>query len=90
MNKDQLIDKIVNKTNYPKNKIKEFLEGTLNIIIDSLKKGERINLVGFGSFKVMTRKARKGINPRTGKKIRISDVKVVKFKTGKKLKEAVR
>lgn len=85
-----MIDKIVDKTRYPKNKVKQCLEGFLDIIIEALKKGEKVNLVGFGGFQARVRKGRKGINPRTGKEMKIKDVKVVKFRAGKRLKEAVR
>ena len=90
MNKDKLIDKIVDKTNYQKNQVEKCLEAGLDIIIETLKKGEKVDLVGFGGFKVRVRKGRKGVNPRTGKEMKIKDVKVVKFKTGRRLKEAVK
>ncbi len=90
MNKNQLIDKIVDKTRYPKYQVKKCLEGVLDVIIEALKNGEKVDLVGFGGFKVIIRKSRKGINPRTGTKIQIPAIKVAKFKAGKRLKEAVR
>ena len=90
MNKDQLIDKVVDKTRYPKYQVKKCLEEVLDVIIKTLKNNEKVDLVGFGGFKVTLRKSRKGVDPRTGKKIQIPTVKVVKFKTGKRLKEAVR
>lgn len=90
MNKDQLIDKIVDKTRYPKHQVKECLEGILDVIIEALKNGEKVDLVGFGGFRVTLRKGRKGVNPRTGKKIEIPAIKIAKFKAGKRLKEAVR
>jgi len=62
----------------------------LEIITKTLKKGERVDLVGFGGFRVAARKGRKGVNPRTGKEMKICDVKVTKFRAGKRLKEAVR
>jgi nucleoid DNA-binding protein len=90
MNKDKLIDKIVDKTNYQKNQVEKCLEAGLDVIIETLKKGEKVDLVGFGGFKVIKRKGRKGVNPRTGKEMKIHDVKVAKFRAGKRLKEAVR
>ena len=90
MNKDQLIDKIVDKTRYPKYQVKKCLEGALDIIIETLKKGEKVNLVGFGGFRVRIRKSRKGVDPRTGKEIKIKSVKVAKFRAGTRLKGAVR
>lgn len=90
MNKDKLIDKIVDRTKYQKKQIINCLETGLDIVIETLKKGERVDLVGFGSFKVVKRKGRKGVNPRTLKEMKIRDVRVVKFRTGKRLKEAVK
>lgn len=90
MNKDNLIDKIVDKTRYQKKQVKDCLEVGLDIIIETLKKGEKVELVGFGGFRVVKRKGRKGVNPRTLKEIKIKDVKVAKFRAGKRLKEAVR
>lgn len=90
MNKDQLIDKIVDKTRHPKHQVKECLEGALDIIIETLKRGEEVSLVGFGGFKVAVRKGRKGVNPRTGKEMKIKDVKIAKFRAGRRLKDAVR
>lgn len=90
MNKDQLIDKIVDKTRYPKNQVKECLEGALDIIIETLKEGKKVDLVGFGGFRVVIRKGRKGVDPRSGKEIKIPNVKIAKFRAGKRLKEAVK
>jgi len=90
MNKDQLIDKIVDQTNYSKKQIKKYFEKTFDTIIKTLAKGQRVDIVGFGSFRVVKRKGRKGINPRTGKEIKVRSVKIAKFRTGKKLKEAVK
>jgi len=90
MNKDNLIDKIVDKTRYQKKQVKDCLEAGLDIVIETLKKGEKVELVGFGGFRVAKRKGRKGVNPRTLKEIKIKDVKVAKFRAGKRLKEAVK
>ena len=90
MNKDKLIDIIVNKTEYQKNQVEKCLDEIFDTIIVTLKKGEKVNIVGFGQFQVAKRKGRKGVNPRTGKEMKIKDVKVAKFKTGKRLKEAVK
>lgn len=90
MNKEELIDKVVNKTKYSKNSVKEIIETAIDEIITSLKKGKKVSLVGFGSFFVKKRKGRRGVNPRTGKEIKIKDVKIARFKPGKRLKEAVK
>ena len=67
----------------------EAIESTLDIIKRTLRRGEKVQLVGFGSFQVRHKKARKGRNPQTGKEITIAARKVLKFKPGKTLKEAV-
>jgi len=90
VNKDQLIDKVVDKTGFSKNEVKQFLEAVLDIIIETLKRGKKINIVGFGSFRVAKRKGRKGVNPQTGKEIKIPDVKIAKFKPGTRLKKAIK
>jgi len=90
MNKDKLIDKIVDKTNYPKNQVKKCLEETFDIIKNALRKGGKVSIVGFGSFSVIKRKGRKGVNPRTGKEIKIPTVKITRFKAGSRLKKAVK
>ncbi len=90
MNKEQLINKIVDETGISKARVKQCLELFLNTIIKALKKGKKVSLVGFGSFQVTKRKGRKGVNPRTGKEMKIPDTKVAKFKAGKRLKEQVK
>lgn len=90
MNKDELVDKVVDKTGFLKKQVKECLDSALDIITKTLKKGEKVHLVGFGGFRAQVRKGRKGINPRTGKEMKIKNVKVAKFRAGKRLKEAVR
>jgi DNA-binding protein HU-beta len=66
------------------------LESTLKSIRDSLKRGKRVTLVGFGTFSVARRAARNGRNPQTGKVIRIPAARVPRFKAGKDLKAAVK
>ncbi|MEW6712987.1 MAG: HU family DNA-binding protein, partial [Candidatus Riflebacteria bacterium] len=65
------------------------LESMLETFKDTLKKGDKIQLIGFGSFEVAKRAARKGVNPQTKKTINIPAKKVVKFKAGKELKDMV-
>lgn len=67
----------------------EAIESTLDLIKKALRRGEKVQLVGFGSFAVRQKKARKGRNPQTGKEIIISARKVLKFKPGKALFQAV-
>ncbi len=89
MNKKELVDQVSENTGYHKKEIKEILEGTLDAISDALANGERVQLVGFGTFEVSKRAAREGRNPQTGKKIKIAARKVPKFRPGKALKDQV-
>lgn len=82
MNKGQLIDAIANESGLTKAASEKALNATLSAITGSLKKGDRVGLVGFGSFSVTERAARTGRNPQTGKEITIPAKKVVKFKPG--------
>jgi len=89
MNKGDLIDKIAEKASLKKAEAAAALNATLEAITEALKGGEKITLVGFGSFDVAYRAARKGINPSTQKEIKIGDKVTVKFKAGKELSTAV-
>lgn len=89
MNKGDLIDKIAEKASLKKSEATAALNATLEAITETLKGGEKITLVGFGSFDVAYRAARKGINPSTQKEIQISDKVTVKFKAGKELSTSV-
>jgi len=89
MNKAELIDRISEKTGLNKIDANSALEAVTDVITDAMKAGDEIVLVGFGSFKVGVRAARSGRHPRTGKEMKIAASKVVKFKVGKKLKDAV-
>lgn len=90
MTKDQLIEAIATKCGCSKKQTEEYLEAELEAITKALQKGEKVVLTGFGAFVVSQRKARQGVNPKTGAKIQIPAMKVPKFKAGKVLKEAVR
>jgi DNA-binding protein HU-beta len=89
MNKAELIDAIAASAKLTKADAGRALDATLDAIAKSLKKGERIGLVGFGSFSVSKRSARVGRNPQTGKEIKIPAKKVVKFKAGAELANSV-
>lgn len=82
MNKKELIGSIAADAKLTKADAKKALDATINVISGSLKKGNRVALVGFGSFSVQKRAARKGRNPQTGKEIKIAAKKVVKFRPG--------
>jgi len=85
MNKAELIEAIANTTKATKADAGRALDATIEAVAKALKKGDRISLVGFGSFSVAKRAARTGRNPQTGKEIKIAAKKVVKFKAGTEL-----
>lgn len=85
MNKAQLVDAIASEAKITKADAQRALEGFINATTKALKKGERVALVGFGSFSVAKRAARTGRNPQTGKEIKIAAKKVAKFKAGAEL-----
>ena len=89
MNKADLVSALAEKTGATKKAAEASLDALTETITDALKKGEKITLVGFGSFEVKKRAARKGRNPQTGKTISIPAKKVVKFKAGTELSNAV-
>ena len=89
MNKSELIDAIAKHADISKAAAGRALDETVNSIAGSLKKGEIVTLVGFGSFFVGKRTARQGRNPQTGAPIKIKAAKVPKFRAGKALKDSV-
>ena len=90
MTKAELIDKVSSGAGLSKVDASKALDTMLNSIKGALKKGQKVTLVGFGTFSVVKRKSRKGRNPRTGDVITIPAAKIPKFKSGKALKDAVR
>ena len=89
MTKAELVTAIASKTELTKKNSEAALNAVVESITEALKKGEKVVLVGFGTFEVRARAARKGINPRTKKAIKIPATKVPAFKAGRSLKEAV-
>ena len=89
MNKAELVDAIASKTGSSKKAAEAALNATIEAISASLKKGDKVKLIEFGSFEVRKRAARKGINPQTGAEIKIPASKAPVFKAGKALKETV-
>jgi DNA-binding protein HU-beta len=85
MNKAELIDAIAAEAGLSKADAKKALDGFVNATTSAMKKGDRISLVGFGSFSVTNRAARTGRNPQTGKEIKIAAKNVVRFKAGAEL-----
>ncbi len=90
MNKAELIDAIASKAGLSKADAKKALDAFVDTTSDALKKGDRVALVGFGSFSVSERGARTGRNPQTGQPIKIAAKKVVKFKAGSELSSKVK
>ncbi|MCE1667416.1 DNA-binding protein HU-alpha, partial [Enterobacter hormaechei] len=88
MNKTELVDAIAAGADLTKTQAKAALESTLNAITESLKNGDAVQLVGFGTFKVNHRAERTGRNPQTGKEIKIAAANVPAFSAGKALKDA--
>ena len=89
LNKAQLIAEVAKETGMTKVDAEKAVKSTFETISKSLKKGANVTLIGFGTFSVYNRKARKGKNPRTGETLKIAAKKVPKFKAGKALTEAV-
>ena len=89
MTKAELISAIAEKTELSKKDSEKALNATVAVITDTLAKGDKIQLVGFGTFETRERKAREGINPQTKKMIKIPATKVPAFKAGRALKDAV-
>lgn len=90
MTKAELIDKIASGAGLSKADASRALDTTLEAIKSTLKKGHKVTLVGFGTFSVSKRKARKGRNPKTGQAINIPASKSPKFSAGKALKDAIK
>lgn len=89
MNKTELIDAIAKEADITKAAAGKALDAATAAITQSLKKGENVTLIGFGTFKVSKRAARTGRNPQTGKEIKIAARKAPGFTAGKALKDAV-
>jgi DNA-binding protein HU-beta len=89
MNKQDLINQVAADADISKQKAGLALDAVVSAIRDSLKKGDDVRLIGFGTFSVAQRAATEGRNPRTGEKIKIPASKQPKFKPGKELKDAV-
>lgn len=89
MNKTELIEKIAVGADLSKGDAKKALEATIEAIKNALVEGDKVQLIGFGTFSVNERPAREGVNPRTGEKVAIAAKKVAKFKAGAELADAV-
>ncbi len=89
MNKAELVAAIAAQTELSKKDSEKALKAFIDVVTAELKKGEKVQLVGFGTFEVAKRAAREGRNPQTGKTMKIAASNAPKFKAGKALKEAV-
>ncbi|ANY73596.1 MULTISPECIES: HU family DNA-binding protein [Paenibacillus] len=90
MNKTDLINNISNKSGLTKKDVENVLNGFLGEITDALANGDKVQLIGFGTFETRKRAGRTGRNPQTGNTIEIPESNVPAFKAGNKLKEAVK
>ncbi|OGW18320.1 MAG: DNA-binding protein HU [Nitrospinae bacterium RIFCSPLOWO2_12_FULL_45_22] len=90
MNKAEIVAKMAKEAKISKGAADKALSSFVDGVSKSLKKGQNVTLVGFGTFAIGKRKARRGRNPQTGKEIKIPAKRVAKFKPGKALKEAVK
>ena len=89
MNKTELVAAIAEKAEISKKDSEKALKAFIDVVSDQLKKGDKVQSVGFGTFEVRNREARTGKNPRTGEAIQIAASKVPAFKAGKALKDVV-
>ena len=89
MNKAQLIEKIAKDANMTKVQANEAIDSFTSAVVATLKKGDKVTLIGFGTFSVTARAARNGRNPQTGTTIKIKARKVPKFKAGKDFSESI-
>ena len=90
MNKTELINAVAEASELSKKDATKAVDAVFESILEALKNGDKVQLIGFGNFEVRERAARKGRNPQTGEEIEISASKVPAFKPGKALKDAVK
>ena len=89
MNKTELVAAMAKETQLAKKDVEAVLKSFIDVVSEELKKGEKVQLVGFGTFEVSKRAAREGRNPQTGETMQISASKAPKFKAGKALKDLI-
>lgn len=90
MNKSELVSSVAEMSELSKKDAAKAVDAVFDTILNALKEGDRVQLIGFGNFEVRERAARKGRNPQTGEEIQIAASKVPAFKPGKALKDAVK
>ena len=89
MNKTELVAAVAEQADISKKDAEKALKAFVDVVTEEMKKGEKVQLVGFGTFEVSERAAREGRNPQTGKTMKIEACKAPKFKAGKALKDMV-
>jgi DNA-binding protein HU-beta len=89
MNKTEFVDAVAEKADVQKSDAAKVIDSMVDVIGDALKGGDQVTLIGFGTFLVSKREARKGRNPRTGEEIQIAASNVPRFKPGKALKDSI-
>ena len=89
MNKSEFVDAVAQNADIPKATASKAVDAMVDVIGNTLKRGQQVSLVGFGTFLTRDREARQGRNPRTGETIHIKASRVPSFKAGKALKDAV-
>lgn len=89
MNKTELISEVAQKVNLTKKDAEKVVNAFFSTVEEALKSGDKVQLIGFGTFEVRERQARKGRNPQTGEEINIPAARVPAFKAGKALKDAL-
>lgn len=89
MNKTELVNEVSGKVGLSKRETQKVVDAIIGTIGDTLAAGKKVTLVGFGTFRVRSRKARRGVNPQTRQSIQIPAKKVPRFSTGKALREKV-
>jgi len=89
MNKTKLIESMAKLSKLPKSACKRSVEAFMDVVSKTLKGGKSVSLTGFGTFSIMQRQSRWGVNPATGQKMKIKAKKVAKFKPGKALRDMV-
>ena len=90
MNKQELVDKVAKKTGLQKKETQAAIDAMTETVMETVKKGDKVTLVGFGTFSSVKRAARNGRNPQTGKAMKIAARKAPKFSAGKNFKEKVK
>lgn len=90
MNKAELVDEISGKVGLTKKETQNVIDALTETVGDALSRGEKVTLVDFGTFRVIHKEARRGVNPQTGEELQIPAKKVPKFRAGKGLREKVK